>query len=379
MKKKVYYWAPFIDKVATVKSIINSASSLSKYSKKYEAIIINALGEWDEYEDILFRNNIKIHQLTENKFLKNIKGKGFIRSRAAYMYIIFKATVPLMLFIKKKKPEYLMIHLMTSIPLFINLFFRNKTKFILRISGLPKLNLIRKYLWKVNISYLFRIFSPTIDTKKNLEDLFSIKEKKITLLRDPIISNTEIIEKKRENQSEYKDYYLSVGRLTKQKNFIFLLKCITKLKHKNFKFLILGEGEQLYELKNFIKKNDLTNNVFLLGYKKNIYKYLKDAKALICTSLWEDPGFFLIESGYCNVPVISSDCPNGPKEILDHGNNGYLFKSNSEKDFINKFNEFNKDSSKILNTKILNLKKLTKEFTIFNHFKKLTSYLENEI
>ena len=63
-------------------------------------------------------------------------------------------------------------------------------------------------------------------------------QKKITLLRDPIISNTEIIEKKRENQSEYKDYYLSVGRLTKQKNFIFLLKCITKLKHKNFKFLI---------------------------------------------------------------------------------------------------------------------------------------------
>ena len=123
----------------------------------------------------------------------------------------------------------------------------------------------------------------------------------------------------------------------------------------------------------------LQTKAFLLGHQSNVFKYLKYADCFILSSLWEDPGFVLAEASAMNTNIISSDCPNGPKEILDHGNNGYLFKSNSEKDFINKFNEFNKDSSKILNTKILNLKKLTKEFTIFNHFKKLTSYLENEI
>ena len=379
MKKKIYYWAPFIYKVATVKSIINSASSLSKYSKKYEPIILNTLGEWDEYKNILNKNNIEIYQLTKSKFLKNIKSDGFLRSRTAYLYIIFRTIIPLIVFLKKKTPTYLMIHLMTSIPLFVNLFFRNKTKFILRISGLPKLTLLRKLLWKLNIPYLFRIFSPTIDTKKDIEKKFLIDEKKICLLRDPIISNKEIVEKKKENQIEYKDYYLSIGRLTKQKNFIFLLKAISKLENENFKLLILGEGEQLIYLKNLIIKNGLTKKVFLLGYQRNVYKYLKNAKALICTSLWEDPGFFLIESGYCNIPVISSDCPNGPKEILDYGKNGYLYKNNSEKDLIDKLYEFNNDSSETLKQKILNLKKMTKEFTKFNHFKKLTNYLENEV
>ena len=51
MKKKVIYWSPCLNPVGTIKSTINSAVSLSKYSKDYEVAIINACGEWDKYLD----------------------------------------------------------------------------------------------------------------------------------------------------------------------------------------------------------------------------------------------------------------------------------------------------------------------------------------
>ena len=92
-------------------------------------------------------------------------------------------------------------------------------------------------------------------------------------------------------------------------------------------------------LEKQIKKLNLENNVFLIGHKKNIYKYLKKAEMFILSSLWEDPGFVLIEAGYSNTLVLSSDCPNGPKEILNNNQNGFLYEKNSLTSFVDKFNE----------------------------------------
>ena len=73
--------------------------------------------------------------------------------------------------------------------------------------------------------------------------------------------------------------------------------------------------------------------------KKNIFKYLKKCKCFISTSLWEDPGFVMVEAAASNCFVISSDCRSGPKEFIGK-DNGLLFKNNNLDDLINKFNEF---------------------------------------
>ena len=57
----------------------------------------------------------------------------------------------------------------------------------------------------------------------------------------------------------------------------------------------------------------------------------------ILPSLWEDPGFVLVEAGYMNLTILSSDCPNGPKELLNNKKKGFLFKTNSLEDFIENF------------------------------------------
>ena len=64
MKKLIYYWSPCLNKVATVKATINSALSLSKYSKDYDVKIINVCGEWNNYKSYLQANNIGLEKLS---------------------------------------------------------------------------------------------------------------------------------------------------------------------------------------------------------------------------------------------------------------------------------------------------------------------------
>ena len=133
--------------------------------------------------------------------------------------------------------------------------------------------------------------------------------------------------------------------------------------------------EEKTKLISLIKSYNLEEKVHLIGYKDNVYKYLKNADCFILTSLWEDPGFVLIEAGLSNSIVISSNCKNGPEEILNNENNGYLFKNNDLKDLLRKFDEFkNEDKNKLFKKK-LNLKKEIKKFTFYSHFKSLNNII----
>ena len=184
--------------------------------------------------------------------------------------------------------------------------------------------------------------------------------------------------KKVEEELSSNNSLISIGRLTPQKNFNFLIKVFYEIskEYKSLNLFILGEGEEKNKLKALISKLNLTKKVFLVGYKDNIYDYLKKSKIFILPSLWEDPGFVLLEAAYLNKTILSSNCPNGPVEILDSGRNGYLFKSNSLESFKSNFTRLlNTNENDILRKKI-KLKKKCKEFTLFNHYKILVSILK---
>ena len=142
-----------------------------------------------------------------------------------------------------------------------------------------------------------------------------------------------------------------------------------KKKYPNIKANIIGYGELRESLENLIIEKKLEKKIFLLGYKSNVFKYLKSSKFFILSSLWEDPGFVLIEAAYCNTTIISSDCPNGPAEIL--GNEGFLFKNNSLQDLIEKFNEYKNTKKEIIYKNKILIKKRIKMFTHFQHFQSL--------
>ena len=91
--------------------------------------------------------------------------------------------------------------------------------------------------------------------------------------------------------------------------------------------------------------------------------------------MWEDPGFVLVEAALANVSIISSNCPNGPKEILDNGNNGYIFETNNLSSFNLIFDKFLNEDVQKQNQRKIKLKILTKKFTLFSHFQILQKSL----
>lgn len=371
----ICYWAPFTSKVATIRAVINSAESLIKFSNnKIKATIINAFGEWVNHQKDINDKKIIFLSLSKFNFSKFLFCTGYIKSRLAYIFIYLYSFFPLLFFLKKYKPNFLIIHLLTSLPLTLLLIFNFETKFILRISGRPKLNFCRKFFWRLVSKKLYKITFPTFETFNHFLESNIFDNNQMLVVYDPIID----IERIRINKEEIilesniikSKYILSVGRFTNQKNIDFLINCFCKIskEFKDLNLIIIGEGENGNYYKKLILANNLEQRIYVFGYKKNIFNYMKKAFCFVSTSLWEDPGFVIVEAAALNLSVISSDCPSGPKEILLNGRAGYLFKSNDCDNFIKIFREFYFENKELNYKKLVLAKKNSINFTKLRHY-----------
>ncbi|MDA8997127.1 glycosyltransferase [bacterium] len=378
---KIFYWSPYLSNVATIRNVINSALSLKKYNyNSYDVSLLDTMGEWKLYKEEIIQNKVNIKKINNLNLNFDLNKSGYFKSRLYFIFIFIFNFFPLLKLLKIKKPDFLIVHLLTSLPLTLLLLFQFKTKFILRISGLPRLNFIRKMLWRLIGKKIFLVTCPSNETLNYINELNIFDNKKVTLLNDPIINVSKInnnLQKKIDVLDLKKDYFISVGRLTKQKNHTLLIKLFRIMcnKNKNLFLYILGEGEKKINIIKEIKQLKLEDNVILLGYKKNPYPLIFKAKAVLSPSLWEDPGAVMIEAAFCNKIVISSDCISGPKEFLLGGKGGYLFKNNNLNSFVKTVNDFLQDDNHNISLKKINAKKNSKKYTLFNHFKQLDALL----
>lgn len=118
---------------------------------------------------------------------------------------------------------------------------------------------------------------------------------------------------------------LSVGRLTKQKDFPTLIRAFAIVrKELPVRLMILGEGEDRQELELLVRELKLERDVALPGFDPNPYKYMKRSAVFVLSSRWEGLPTALIEAMACGCPIVATDCPSGPAEILEEGKWGRL-------------------------------------------------------
>lgn len=118
---------------------------------------------------------------------------------------------------------------------------------------------------------------------------------------------------------------LAVGRLTPQKDFETLLRAFAKVRASHAaRLLVLGDGDERSRLEALVTELGLEQDVSLPGWAVNPYPYMAAADLFVLSSLWEGLPTVLIEALYCGVPIVATDCPSGPREILQGGRYGSL-------------------------------------------------------
>ena len=211
----------------------------------------------------------------------------------------------------------------------VNIFTKAEDKIILSIRNF-KSKSSNSFYGKI-YNYLIKIFYNRADilvavskgVKDDLVKNYGIDKNKIKVIYN--LYDIEKIQKLAEEkiENDYKKLFnypiiVNVGSLTKQKGQWHLIRAFKKVKEKitDMKLIILGRGELEDYLKRLVGELDLDKDVYLLGFQKNPFKFISKSKIYVFPSLYEGFPNALVEAMTCGIPVISSDCKSGPREIL---------------------------------------------------------------
>ena len=170
----------------------------------------------------------------------------------------------------------------------------------------------------------------SVGVARDLEEQIKLPVNSVKVLFNPVV-NEDLITKS-EAALEHPWFeegtppvFLAVGRLTPQKDFPNLLAAFAQVrKQQPARLIILGEGEERQALEAIIEDLDLTSDVLLPGFVSNPYAYMKRASCFVLSSIQEGLPTVLIEAMACGCPVVATDCPSGPDEILAGGIYGSL-------------------------------------------------------
>jgi glycosyltransferase involved in cell wall biosynthesis len=165
---------------------------------------------------------------------------------------------------------------------------------------------------------------------QDLEVDLRLPRGKIKVIYNPVISE-DLLSKAAETVShrwfpiDKTPVILAVGRFAKEKDYKTLIRAFAQVRlSTNARLIILGDGPERPQLINLIHQLELDDSIDMPGFVSNPYAYISRSSLLVISSYREGLPTVLIESLALETPVVSTDCPNGPTEILDNGKYGLL-------------------------------------------------------
>lgn len=253
---------------------------------------------------------------------------------------VIKSLLPLSRYIREERPEAIIsaMNYVNIITILSKILSGIDTRVIVTehdnfsISSSNK-NMAYSLIFKKLMSWTYRKASSVVAVSDGVADDLA---KNIKLDRNKIftIYNPVVTEKLQRQKNEKIDhplirnncsYIIGVGRLEPQKNFSLLINAFAKIhKELDLYLVILGQGRLDQQLKELINRLDLDDKVIMAGFSDNPYAWIKNSKCFVLSSEHEGLPTVLIESMACGTPVVSTDCPSGPNEILEDGKWGAL-------------------------------------------------------
>ncbi len=206
-------------------------------------------------------------------------------------------------------------------------------------------NLVKAFLYKLFYGMADAIIVNSLEFKNELKKKFNLNS---ICIFNPL-NKSEII---KNSKQEIKFSFFSkkfiniicIARLSDQKDHLCFIDAINILKNKiKIKALIIGNGNLRKDLNMYIKNYNLEKNIKIINFQKNPFPYLLRSDLFVLSSKFEGLPNVLLEALALKKMIISSDCPTGPREILDKGKGGLLFKTGNTEDLVKKIIYFSKN------------------------------------
>ena len=343
MKKKVLFFIPFLKAGAGLSKL---ASTLTiKFPDKYDISIISLF----HYQE---------HYLT--------KGKHFTLAVKNYYTKAIPKLINLQKLIKSISPD-IIISFMTYTSFWIIpilYLFKIDAPLIISVNSNPESQYKKKIYFKYLMKFLFPLKKVTaiVPVSKELKSILNKKYRIIKSKMIPIYIGMDIEKIKEMATEEIKLYedtfnnpnilkFITLGRLSGEKGHKYLIEAFTKVLEEipNSKLFIIGEGKARLQIEKMIQEKNLNNSVTLLGFLRNPYNYISRSDIFVLPSLSEGLPYVLIEALICKIPIVSTNCETGPKEILENGKYGILTKVADSQDLAEKMISLAKDEKARMN------------------------------
>ncbi len=193
---------------------------------------------------------------------------------------------------------------------------------------------LKRQVWYASMRAFYRwadaIVAVSGGVAKDVLNITGLPRERMHIIRNPVVS-PQMLDLARERSthpwlSERRGVViLGVGRLTRQKDFSTLIRAFARLRRERpCRLIVLGEGRDRAKLESLVKQLGVAADVSLPGFAPNPYSYMARCDLFVLSSAWEGSPNTLTEALALGVPVVATDCPSGPREILQDGRYGKL-------------------------------------------------------
>ncbi len=246
------------------------------------------------------------------------------------------SVLPLARYIRAERPAAMVSTLDYCNVVFLvaTMFARVSLRKVVREANVipDKANSVREHIESHALRFLMRLMYRRADDViiiTNDVERSLIKHRIASVERMRQIPNPVIVEEARQGSSEgaappREAFVLAIGRLSYQKGFDILIRAFAKLEDRTIRLVILGEGPLESDLKRLALALHVAERVMFCGFVSNTPAYLKAASLFVLPSRWEGFSNVLGEALATGTPIVASDCPGSPREVLDDGRLGRL-------------------------------------------------------
>jgi len=178
-------------------------------------------------------------------------------------------------------------------------------------------------LWVLLRKRIYPMANNLIVQTEKVKSIYTkmLNSERITVLPNPISSD---LSKLRKNNVSREKIILSVGRLNDDKRQDKIIKAIHKLSLKDWKVILIGNGNNKKKLTALIENYNLSEQITILSDIKDVDRYYNKASIFVFTSKAEGFPNVLLEAMHFGLPCVSTDCNYGPSDLITDGVNGFL-------------------------------------------------------